>query len=149
MKHLYEVVTIWPGGEYVHISSSRLAQAAAKYNRCRTNEVCARIRKDGRILTIREADELCGGKWDIAFDVVRAAKKPSIEKQKKNNYHRKKVAEINEKGEILRIFESMKDAAQDLEIGANTIRKWVRCGQIQSTGNRYAICEVEENESNA
>lgn len=62
MRHVYELVSIWPGGEYVHMRSEALPPVAARYNRCKARETYVRIRLDGRLLTIREADELCGEK---------------------------------------------------------------------------------------
>lgn len=75
MRHVYELVSIWPGGEYVHMRSEALPPVAARYNRCKARETYVRIRLDGRLLTIREADELCGEKWPIVPYVVRRKKR--------------------------------------------------------------------------
>jgi len=38
MRHVYELVSIWPGGEYVHMRSEALPPVAARYNRCKARE---------------------------------------------------------------------------------------------------------------
>ncbi len=102
---LYELLTIWPGGEYVHFSTEDKKAIAARYNRCRAQDVAVRIRRDGYLLTIREADELCGEKWPIVPQVVKRKKRVYGQKQIPN-IKRKAVAEIDVDGTILRIFPS-------------------------------------------
>lgn len=109
MRHVYELVSIWPGGEYVHMRSEALPPVAARYNRCKARETYVRIRLDGRLLTIREADELCGEKWPIVPHVVRRKKR--VYGGPKPNIKRKAVAEIDQNGNIVRVFESAEKMA--------------------------------------
>lgn len=92
---LYEMLTIWPGGEYVHFSTEDKKAIAARYNRCRAQDVAVRIRRDGYLLTIREADELCGQAWERMPEY----KRPQVIRHKKTGglppAKRKPVAEMD------------------------------------------------------
>lgn len=145
---VYELLTIWPGGEYVHFSTENKNAICEKYNRCREQEIPIRIREDGRILTIREADEMCGEKWPIVPQVVKR-KKRVYGYQKISNIKRKAVAEIDEDGTILRIFPSAEKMADEIGICWSAASGWARSGKIRETGCRYRYVEEMQNESNA
>lgn len=145
---LYEMLTIWPGGEYVHFSTEDKKAIAARYNRCRAQDVAVRIRRDGYLLTIREADELCGEKWPIVPQVVKRKNKECSEK-KETNIKRKPVAEIDEDGTILRIFPSVEKMAEEIGICWSMAGVWARSGRIRTTGCKYIYLEEMKSESNA
>ena len=146
MRHIYELLTIWPGGEYVHMRTEDLHVISARYNRCRAQDVAIRIRKDGTILTIGEADELCGDPWGLVPEYkrpkVRSAR-PAVA-VKAPPKKRKSVAEMDADGRIVRKFHSICGMAEALNIGNNTAGAWVRSGGIQATGFQYAVCCDDE-----
>ena len=148
MRHVYELLTIWPGGEYVHMRTEDLHVISARYNRCRAQDVAIRIRKDGTILTIREADEMCGEKWPIVPQVVKRKKRVYGQKQIPN-IKRKAVAEIDVDGTILRIFPSAEKMADEIGICWSAASGWARSGKIRETGCIYRYLEDMQNESNA
>lgn len=148
METVYELLTIWPGGEYVHFSTENKKAICEKYNRCREQEVPIRIRENGRILTIREADEMCGEKWQIVPQVVKRKNKECFEK-KETNIKRKPVAEIDEDGTILRIFPSVEKMADEIGICWSMAGVWARSGRIRTTGCKYIYLEEMKSESNA
>lgn len=135
MRHVYELVSIWPGGEYVHMRSEALPPVAARYNRCKARETYVRIRLDGRLLTIREADELCGEKWQIVPHVVRRKKR--VYGGPKPNIKRKAVAEIDKNGNIVRVFESAEKMADAIGICWSSAGVWARSGTVRGTGCSY------------
>lgn len=145
MEHVYELVSIWPGGEYVHMRSEELPPVAARYNRCKARETYVRIRLDGRLLTIREADELCGEKWQLASGLPMAQKARTYTSlpitRKKRRDKAKRVAELDKDGHVLRIFESINDMALALNTSTATAGLWIRQGDIRATGCKYAVCE--------
>lgn len=132
---MYELLTIWPGGEYVHFSTENKKAICEKYNRCREQEVPIRIRENGRILTIREADELCGEKWPIVPHVVRRKKR--VYGGPKPNVKRKAVAEIDQDGNIVRVFESAEKMADAIGICWSSAGVWARSGTVRGTGCSY------------
>lgn len=148
MRHIYELLTIWPGGEYVHMRTEDLHVISARYNRCRAQDVAIRIRKDGTILTIREADELCGEKWQLASGLPMAQKARTYASLpitcKKRRDRAKRVAELDAAGHVLRVFESINAMALALNTSAATAGLWIRQGDIRATGCKYAVCEGEE-----
>lgn len=135
MRHIYELLTIWPGGEYVHMRTEDLHVISARYNRCRAQDVAIRIRKDGTILPIREADELCGEKWPIVPHVVRRKKR--VYGGPKPNIKRKAVAEIDQNGNIVRVFESAEKMADAIGICWSSAGVWARSGTVRGTGCSY------------
>lgn len=135
MRHVYELVSIWPGGEYVHMRSEALPPVAARYNRCKARETYVRIRLDGRLLTIREADELCGEKWQIVPHVVRRKKR--VYGGPKPNIKRKAGAEIDKNGNIVRVFESAEKMADAIGICWSSAGVWARSGTVRGTGCSY------------
>ena len=143
---VYEVLTIWPGGEYVHLRAEKLHEAALKYNRFKHREINVRMRVDGRLLTIREADELCGEKWGLARDLYDDRPKTYVRGHvaQKQSGMRKPIAEMNAEGRILRIFPSMTCMAKVLGITPGTVAMWVRSGDIRATGCKYAVHDGEE-----
>ena len=145
---LYEMLTIWPGGEYVHFSTEDKKAIAARYNRCRAQDAAVRIRRDGYLLTIREADELCGEKWQLASGLPMAQKARAYTSlpitRKKRRDRAKRVAELDKDGHVLRVFESINDMAISLNTSTATAGLWIRQGDIRATGCRYAVCEGEE-----
>lgn len=143
---VYELLTIWPGGEYVHFSTENKKAICEKYNRCREQEVPIRIRENGRILTIREADEMCGEKWPIVPQVVKR-KKRVYGYQKIPNVKRKAVAEIDEDGTVLRVFPSVEKMGDEIGICWYAAGEWARSGKIRETGCRYRYVEEMQNES--
>lgn len=149
---LYEMLTIWSGGEYVHLATEDKQALAARYNRSRMRETYVRIRLDGRLLTIREADELCGEKWQIASGLPMAQKARAYTSlpitRKKRRDRAKRVAEMDKDGHVLRIFESINDMAISLNTSTAT-GLWIRQGDIRATGCRYAVCEGEEKANEA
>lgn len=147
MRHVYELVSIWPGGEYVHMRSEALPPVAARYNRCKARETYVRIRLDGRLLTIREADELCGEKWPVVEQLVKR-RKPQYSYQKKPNVKAKAVAEISEDGEILRVFQSAEKMADAIGICWSAASEWARSGKMRETGCIYRYLEDMKNENN-
>ena len=153
MEHVYELVSIWPGGEYVHMRSEALPPVAARYNRCKARETYVRIRLDGRLLTIREADELCGEKWQIASGLpigqkARTYTSLPITRNKRRD-RAKRVAELDAAGHVLRVFESINDMAISLNTSTATAGLWIRQGDIRATGCKYAVCEGEEKANEA
>lgn len=64
---MYELLTIWPGGEYVHFSTENKKEICEKYNRCREQEVPIRIRENGIILTMQTGTQYttltCAFRW--------------------------------------------------------------------------------------
>lgn len=136
---LYEMLTIWPGGEYVHLATEDRQVIAARYNRCRAQDMPMRIRVDGRLLTIRRADELCGQAWEMMPEY----KRPQVIRHKKTGglppAKRKPVAEIDGHGAVLRVFCSVEEMAAQLNITRNTARKWVKAGTLRITGCRYVF----------
>ena len=148
MRHVYELVSIWPGGEYVHMRREELPPVAARYNRCRVRETYVRIRLDGRLLTIGEADELCGEKWQLASGLPIGQKARTYASLpitcKKRRDRAKRVAELDEDGHVLRIFESINAMALALNTSTATAGLWIRQGDIRATGCRYAVCEGKE-----
>lgn len=134
---LYEMLTIWPGGEYVHFFTEDKKAIAARYNRCRAQDMPMRIRVDGRLLTIREADELCGQAWERMPEY----KRPQVIRHKKTGglppAKRKPVAEMDSSGAVLRRFCSIEEMAAQLNINRSTARKWVEAGNLRITGCRY------------
>lgn len=145
---LYEMLTIWPGGEYVHFSTEDKKAIAARYNRCRAQDVAVRIRRDGYLLTIREADELCGEKWQLASGLPMAQKARVYTSlpitRKKRRDRAKRVAELDAAGHVLRVFESINDMAASLNTSTATAGLWIWQGDIRATGCKYAVCEGEE-----
>lgn len=133
----YEMLTIWPGGEYVHFSTEDKKAIAARYNRCRAQDVAVRIRRDGYLLTIREADELCGQAWERMPEY----KRPQVIRHKKTDglppAKRKPVAEMDSSGAVLRRFCSIEEMAAQLNINRSTARKGVEAGNLRITGCRY------------
>ena len=148
METVYELLTIWPGGEYIHFSTKNKKDICKKYNRCREQTVPIRIRENGRILTIREADELCGEKWTVVEQLVKR-RKPQYSYQKKPNVKAKAVAEISEDGEILRVFPSAEKMADAIGICWSSASEWARSGKMRETGCIYRYLEDMQNESNA
>ena len=148
METVYELLTIWPGGEYVHFSTENKNAICEKYNRCREQEIPMRIRENGRILTIREADEMCGEKWPIVPQVVKRKKRVYGQKQIPN-IKRKAVAEIDEDGTILRTFPSAEKMADAIGICWSAASEWARSGKMRETGCIYRYLEDMQNESNA
>ena len=150
---LYEMLTIWPGGEYVHFSTEDKKALAARYNRCRAQDVAVRIRRDGYLLTIREADELCGEKWQLASGLPMAQKARAYTSlpitRKKRRDRAKRVAELDAAGHVLRVFESINDMAISLNTSTATAGLWIRQGDIRATGCRYAVCVGEEKANEA
>lgn len=144
----YELLTIWPGGEHVHLVTEDKNVLAAKYNYGRETEMSLRVRTDGRILTIREADELCGEKWPIVPQVVKRKKRVYGQKQIPN-IKRKAVAEIDVDGTILRTFPSAEKMADAIGICWSAASEWARSGKIRETGCIYRYLEDMQNESNA
>lgn len=131
----YELLTIWPGGEHVHLVTEDKNVLAAKYNYGRETEMSLRVRTDGRILTIREADELCGEKWPIVPHVVRRKKR--VYGGPKPNVKRKAVAEIDQDGNIVRVFESAEKMADAIGICWSSAGVWARSGTVRGTGCSY------------
>lgn len=150
---LYEMLTIWPGGEYVHLATEDKQALAARYNRCRAQDVAVRIRRDGYLLTIREADELCGEKWQLASGLPMAQKARAYTSlpitRKKRRDRAKRVAELDAAGHVLRVFESINDMAISLNTSTATAGLWIRQGDIRATGCRYAVCVGEEKANEA
>ena len=150
---LYEMLTIWPGGEYVHLATEDKQALAARYNRCRAQDVAVRIRRDGYLLTIREADELCGEKWQLASGLPMAQKARAYTSlpitRKKRRDRAKRVAELDAAGHVLRVFESINDMAASLNTSTATAGLWIRQGDIRATGCRYAVCVGEEKANEA
>ena len=138
---LYEMLTIWPGGEYVHLATEDKQILAARYNRCRAQDMPMRIRVDGRLLTIRRADELCGQAWERMPEY----KRPQVIRHKKTGglppAKRKPVAEMDSSGAVLRRFCSIEEMAAQLNIGRATARKWVKAGNWRITGCRYVFSD--------
>lgn len=134
---LYELLTIWPGGEYVHLATEDKQALAARYNRCRAQDMPMRIRAAGRILTIRQADELCGQAWERMPEY----KRPQVTRLKKAGglppAKRKPVVELDGSGAVLRRFRSIEEMAAQLNINRSTARKWVEAGNLRITGCRY------------
>lgn len=140
---LYEMLTIWPGGEYVHLVTEDKQALAARYNRCRAQDMPMRIRAAGRILTIRQADELCGQAWERMPEY----KRPQVARLKKTGglppAKRKPVVEMDGSGAVLRRFRSIEDMAAQLNINRSTAQKWVKAGNWRATGCRYVAIGQE------
>lgn len=145
MRHTYELCSMSAGEVWVLLVSNRPQEIKQRYLRnCKKQYL--RIRVDGRILTIREADEFCGCKWGLAHDLKKQARlhvtvsKCGVVPKSHPRAGGIAVEQLDRDGNVIGRFASMADAAEANHIQPCTVQR--RCknkpGRIDGMFFRYA-----------
>lgn len=142
---LYELLTISCGVETVILSTTDKKTVRRIYQRA-GGQGCLRLRVDGQMLTIREADKFCGQNWPICHDVRKSRRCGSVSAwgvPYKHGVHaasNRKAVEMVIDGQVVERYDSIADAAEDNHLSVGTVQ--CRCSgrrkNVDGVVYRYA-----------
>lgn len=136
----YELITIHAGKITVLLESETKQPVVKAYLETYRRQY-NRIRIEGEVLTIREADEFCGMKWQgLSMDWKAPVRKVKKERYIRQKYKGRAVELLDDDGQVVAKYESITQAAEDLDTTRLMIGRWARGERKPANGLilRYA-----------